>query len=147
MSVGLTSFLFAAMHFRAPSPRFDLDTLIFLIGVRGVASLFTVGLVLGWLRLAAGATLVDLGIVPRKLAADIRLGMLAFFIITAPVYGVLILVGNLLPGSVVADPLPIFLLAAVLGGLYFRTHRIVPSIVLHMAFNATGVVVALWMPH
>jgi membrane protease YdiL (CAAX protease family) len=50
-----------------------------------------------------------------------------------------------LPKDVVADPIPIFFLALVLGTLYYRTHRIAASLVLHMAFNATGVAIALTM--
>jgi len=38
------------------------------------------------------------------------------------------------------DPIPLFPLALVFGVLYHRTHRIAPSLVLHMAFNATSVV-------
>jgi len=38
------------------------------------------------------------------------------------------------------DPIPLFLLALVFGVLYHRTHRIVPSLVLHMAFNATSII-------
>ncbi len=38
------------------------------------------------------------------------------------------------------DPVPLFFLALVFGLLYRRTHRIAPSLVLHMAFNATAVV-------
>jgi membrane protease YdiL (CAAX protease family) len=146
MSVGLTSLLFAALHFRTASPRLDLATLIFLVCVRAVANLVTVGLALCWVRFAAGATLADIGIVPRKLAADVKLGMLAFFVVTVPVYALMIVVKTLLPDGAVADPIPLLLLAVVLGGLYYRTHRIGPSIVLHMAFNATGVILALWMP-
>ena len=38
------------------------------------------------------------------------------------------------------DPIPLFFLALVFGALYHRTHRIAPSLVLHMAFNATSIV-------
>jgi membrane protease YdiL (CAAX protease family) len=34
------------------------------------------------------------------------------------------------------EPVPLFFLALVLGYLYYRTHRIVPSIVAHAVFNA-----------
>ena len=34
------------------------------------------------------------------------------------------------------DPIPLFVLALILGYVYQRTHRIVPCIVLHMLFNA-----------
>jgi membrane protease YdiL (CAAX protease family) len=146
LSVALSSLLFAALHIRTPSPRRDVDTIVFFLCARAVANLLTVGLTMCWLRFSAGATLADLGIVPRKLAADVKLGMLAYLAVTVPVYAVMIAMTNLLPPNAVADPVPLLLLAAVLGGLYFRTHRIVPSIVLHMAFNATGVLVALWLP-
>jgi len=144
LPVASASLLFAALHFRAPSPRLDVDTLVFLICARAVANLLTLGLALCWVRLAAGATLGDLGIVPGRLWADIQLGMWAFLAITIPVYVLLIVATSLLPENMVADPIPLLLLAAVLGGLYYRTHRIVPAIVLHMAFNATSVSLALW---
>ena len=37
-------------------------------------------------------------------------------------------------------PIPLFFLALIFGVLYHRTHRIAPSLVLHMAFNATEIV-------
>jgi membrane protease YdiL (CAAX protease family) len=44
---------------------------------------------------------------------------------------------------VAPDPVALFILALVLGTLYYRTHRIVPSIVTHAAFNATTLLL-LW---
>ena len=41
------------------------------------------------------------------------------------------------------DPVPLFLLALILGYCYQRTHRIVPSIVTHALFNALSLF-ALW---
>jgi membrane protease YdiL (CAAX protease family) len=41
------------------------------------------------------------------------------------------------------EPIPLFFLALVLGYLYNRTHRIVPSIVAHALFNAYSMI-ALW---
>ena len=61
----------------------------------------------------------------------------------AVVYAVMIDVKELLPDIAVADPIPILFLAMALGILYYRTHRIVPSLVLHMAFNAAGVFMAI----
>jgi hypothetical protein len=43
------------------------------------------------------------------------------------------------------DPIPLFFLALVLGYLYFRTHRIVPSIVAHALFNAFAMGQLWWM--
>ena len=41
------------------------------------------------------------------------------------------------------EPIPLFFLALVLGYLYNRTHRIVPSVVAHALFNAYSMI-ALW---
>ena len=41
------------------------------------------------------------------------------------------------------EPIPLFFLALVLGYLYNRTHRIVPSMVAHALFNAYSMI-ALW---
>jgi hypothetical protein len=98
-----------------------------------------------WLKFVAGATATDLGLVPGKVAFDVRLGLLAFPAIVVPVYAVnamLLAARKFLPGGIVADPIALLPLAIVLGILYYRTHRILPGIVLHMAFNAVAVVAA-----
>jgi membrane protease YdiL (CAAX protease family) len=41
------------------------------------------------------------------------------------------------------DPIPLFLLALVLGYVYQRTHRIVPCMVTHALFNSLTLI-ALW---
>jgi membrane protease YdiL (CAAX protease family) len=43
------------------------------------------------------------------------------------------------------EPIPLFLLALGLGYVYFRTHRIVPSIVAHAIFNSFAML-QLWWP-
>ncbi len=145
ISVILSSLLFAALHFRTAEPPADVPTLVRLIAVQAAANLLAFGLALGWLRMVAEASWTDIGIVPRKLWSDVKLGLLAFLAATIPVYAVFIAAKALLPDVAAADPIPLFLLAAVLGALYFRTHRVAPSIVLHMAFNAASVMLALWV--
>jgi len=44
----------------------------------------------------------------------------------------------------VADPLTLFLFSLILGTLYYRTHRILPAIVLHMTLNFTSLTLA-WL--
>jgi len=143
MPVMTVAFLFAAMHIRTPEPRTDLPVVVFALSVYSVSSLLTVAASVCWLRFVARATLADFGIVPSKLAGDIRIGLLAFLAVTVPVYAVMIDVKELLPDIAVADPIPILFLAMALGMLYYRTHRIVPSLVLHSAFNAVGVFMAI----
>jgi membrane protease YdiL (CAAX protease family) len=141
--VTMVSLLFAAMHFRRPELALDTPTIVYLQSVNTVASLVSVAVLIGWLKFAAGATLADFGIVPGRLAADVKLGLLGFLAVTGPVYAVAFAAKQLLPENVVTDPIPILLLALALGVLYYRTHRILPAIVLHMAFNMTGVILAL----
>jgi membrane protease YdiL (CAAX protease family) len=143
LPVGVASLVFAALHIRVAAPQEDLSTLVFQIGVVAAASVLTVAVMIAWLRLAAGATLADFGIVPGKAAADLRLGFAAFLALTAPVYLVWIDAEYLLPANVVPDPFAIFALSLGLGTLYYRTHRILPCIVLHVCFNAAGVAMAL----
>jgi len=87
--------------------------------------------------------LANFGIVPRKLAGDVRIGLLAFLAVTPPIYAVLFVVSKILPKDAVADPIPLLFLGLALGVLYCRTHRIVPSIVLHAAFNTVAVFSAI----
>jgi membrane protease YdiL (CAAX protease family) len=140
MSVAM---LFAAMHIRTPEPRAATSAIVVLLGVQAVVSLLMVAASVCWLKFVAGATLADFGIVPKKLAADIRLGLLTLVAVAAPVYTVMIAAKEWLPKTVVADPIPLLLLAAALGTLYYRTHRIAPSLVLHAAFNAISVFLAI----
>ena len=117
--------------------------LVFLLAVQYIANLLTVVLSVCWLKFAAGATLADFGVVPSKILQDLRIAAIAFLAVTAPVLAINVAASKLLPTSVAADPIPIFFLATALGVLYYRTHRIVPSVALHMAFNAVGVFVAI----
>jgi membrane protease YdiL (CAAX protease family) len=143
MPVITVAVLFAAMHMRKSEPREELPIVVFGLSVFCVSGLVTVLGAVFWLRCAAGASLADLGIVPSKLAGDLRIGLVAFLAVTAPVYVVMIAVKVLLPEVAVADPIPIFFLAIALGILYYRTHCIIPSLTLHMAFNAVGVFMAI----
>jgi hypothetical protein len=43
------------------------------------------------------------------------------------------------------DPVPIFVLALILGYVYRRTHRIVPCIVMHALFNLVTMLTLWWI--
>jgi membrane protease YdiL (CAAX protease family) len=141
--IAVSSLLFAALHIRGPEPPEQISTLVFRLAVMAIAGLLVITLAVWWLKSAARATWADIGIVPGKLAGDVRLGLLAFLAVLVPVYIVMFAAKHFLPANVVPDPIPMLFLGAALGTLYYRTHRIVPSIVLHAAFNATGVVLML----
>jgi membrane protease YdiL (CAAX protease family) len=143
LPVTIVAVLFAAIHFRTPEQRRDPSTLVVQLQLFVVHCVIVVVLSVAWLKYAAKATWADLGIVPAKLAEDVKLGLLAFVAVTPPVYAVMFAAGKLLPENSVPDPIPLLFLGLALGVLYYHTHRIVPSIVLHSAFNAVAVATVL----
>ena len=143
MPIMMVAVLFAAMHGREAGSRIEPSVLVFLLAIQCMANLLTVVLSVCWLRLAAGATLADFGVVPSKIFHDLRTAGVTFLAVTVPVLAINVDMNELLPKSLVADPIPILFLAMALGMLYYRTHRIVPSLALHMAFNAVGVFTAI----
>jgi membrane protease YdiL (CAAX protease family) len=74
----------------------------------------------------------------------VGLGVLVFLAISVPVFGLKLGLEKLLRGSPIVDPIALLLFALVVGTLYYRTHRIVPSMAAHMALNATSVWI-LWL--
>ncbi len=131
----LASLLFAAMHFRTAGPPLDPQLAAVLFAGDSVAKVLTALLALCLLRWGAGATAADLGWAPRKMLADAGLGLLAFAAVVVPVYAMQTLLTSLLPKTIAPDPIPLFFFALALGTLYFRTHRMMPSVALHAALN------------
>ena len=141
MPVVFVSLCFAALHVRRAAGPEELPSGAVLVA-EAIGHLATIGVLLLWLRRGAGATLGDLGIEPRLWRRDVAVGLVAWAAFAGPIYLFFGAIRPLAPGLVL-DPLPIFFLALVLGTLYYRTHRILPSIVLHAAFNAIGVLLGL----
>lgn len=139
----LTSLLFARGHFRVDTPPLHVRYMTFLMVGNAAANLMAAAFAIGLLRSFRGATAVDLGWVPEKFLADVRLGLVAFCAVAAPIYGVQLVLVTLLPRYLAPDPFTLFLFALALGVLYHRTHRVVPAIVLHMALNATSLAMVL----
>jgi len=97
------------------------------------------------LRTGSGATWSDLGFASKRLLGDLRLGLWGFAAVCTPVVFLqYVTVVHLQPQGVSGDPIPLLPLALMLGLLYYRTHRLAPAIVLHMAFNATNLVL-FWL--
>ena len=139
----LTSLLFAAMHVRPEMPKHQPLYLASLIVGQAVASLVAMALGILLVRIRTGATARDLGWYAGPLLADVRLGLLAFLTMAGPIYFLYAVLATLLPKGMVPDPVPLFFFALALGALYHRTHRIVPSVVLHMALNVTSLLMAI----
>jgi hypothetical protein len=112
------------------------------------ADLLTLGAGIVLLHYLAGATAADLGWRPEKLASDAKLGLAALLAVIGPILTLQIILTTLVTMTGIdyaPDPIPLFFLALVLGVLYHRTHRIAPSLILHMAFNATSIVISFAM--
>jgi membrane protease YdiL (CAAX protease family) len=136
--VVVVALLFAGIHFRTATPQIDVSIGIrILLGV-ALANLLTLIVGVAWLRLDAGATAADLGLVPAKLAADVRTGLLGYLAIATIMFPLNAGLSWILPPNIAPDPFSLFPLALMLGFLYYRTHRLAPSIVVHMGLNLTS---------
>lgn len=156
MPITLSALPFALLHARGEDVEFDPDEFAVALLSMGVASLLAVVLIVALLRLRYHATAADLGFVPARLPLDVALGLGGLFAMLVPLLfmqGVLYyLVTKLHKEGMIAtmfapDPLPLFLLAVVLGYLYRQTHRLGSSVVLHMTFNGSMLAILLLSLH
>jgi len=142
--VFLVAVLFAGIHYRGASPQVDVWVGARILLGSVLASVVTLVVGVVWLRLDVGATAADLGFVRRKWAADVRLGLLAYLAISTVLFPSQVVLSRLLPPSIAPDPFALFPFAWLLGFLYYRTHRLIPSIVVHAGLNGTSLLVA-WL--
>ena len=139
--VVLASVVFGAMHYRAGIEEPDPRLIALQMASSAVASVVVLAFGIGLLVCSAKARAADLGFVWRRLPHDMGLGVAVFFGFAAMIYLLRAMLSVRL-GENVADPLVLFLFAMILGTLYFRTHRLVPSIALHMSLNLTSLTMA-----
>jgi membrane protease YdiL (CAAX protease family) len=145
----LVSLLFAAAHFRweADLPT-NVDPLLAQFVLGGLAEMLAVAFAVAYLRSRRGATAADLGWVTGKLPRDLALGLAAIVCSMPLLIFVQAAAGIVLKkvgADVAADPITLFFFALVTGVLYFRTHRIVPSVAMHVAFNAIMLAAAWYL--
>jgi membrane protease YdiL (CAAX protease family) len=146
LSIAVASAIFASLHYRAAPPEGvapDVVLMFHMLEVNAIASLLAVVFSVLLVRTRTGATDADLGFVPGKFWADVRLGLVAALAVVVLIQWLQELLQTfVMPEGVAADPISIFVFAAVLGTLYCRTHRIVPGITLHVALNLTSLTLA-----
>lgn len=138
----VSSAVFAAAHIRVAGPGYHTDFLVAMLLAKTVADSLLVCFAVAWLKLRVGATGADLGLVPAKFTADVRLGLWSLVGLMGPVYALQIISFRLLPEQIAPDPIPLFFLAIGLGVLYARTHRLAPCVILHAALNAASLALA-----
>ncbi len=140
LSVLFSSVIFAGVHLRSTTESGSFQKYYDLLLGMMLGHLLLLVFALLYLIVVRGASLADLGIEGRKIPGDCLLGVLASVVILPPVYlmnyGVINLIGD---RGIALDPIPLFLFAVGLGVLYYRTHRVVPGLVVHGLFNAVAV--------
>ncbi len=141
--IAVSSILFGAVHYRGAETASPPTVIAMKMVVQAICELAALAAILAYLRIRRGAAAADFGWVPEKLAGDVRLGLLAAVAALPPIYLAALLLKNALPDGVPPDFLALIPLAAVLGTLYCRTHRLAPAVVAHAAFNAAGLL--LWL--
>jgi membrane protease YdiL (CAAX protease family) len=144
LPIALSSLVFAAMHIRTGDKKYCLEYLFAMLAGQAAVNVLTMVVAVAWVRIRVGATARDLGWVSDRLPSDLRLGLVAFAAVAVPIYAIQVGLMMLLPRGMAADPFSLFFFALVLGLLYYRTHRIVPGIVLHMSLNATSLLWLAW---
>jgi membrane protease YdiL (CAAX protease family) len=137
-----SSLAFALLHSRKAGLPLSPQALFHILLCSTIVKLATIVFAVVLVRLRTGATWVDLGFRRDYLARDVGLGLGAALAVVPWVYVLQLSLAGLLPESISPDPFTLIPFAMVLGLLYYRTHRIVPSIVLHMALNATSLALA-----
>lgn len=139
----LSSLVFAILHFRKSGEEIEPHIIFWIFICQLLANILSLIFAVVWMRKRVGATAEDLGWIgwePKVILNDIQLGITTFAAIVAPIFTIQQIAVNILPKEYAPDPIPIFFFAIALGLLYNRTHRVVPSIALHMALNATSLI-------
>jgi len=139
MPILVSSVLFASLHAREPETPRAVELLIRLFMLDSLTKLFLVTGAIAYLKTVRGASWTDLGLRFDTFWEDLRLAFSAYLAVVVPIYVLQEGLSQLFPDSV-PDPVPLFCLAVALGYLYFRTHRLMPAILLHLIFNATALV-------
>lgn len=143
LPVTIVAIAFALLHVRRAARPPDLEVVRDLLMGTAVAHLLTILVGLAILRWDARATADDLGWSPQEWRKDLRTGLVAFFALATLLFPLQAALTALLPKDFAADPLSLIPFALVVGWLYFRTHRILPSIAVHITLNSVSLVL-LW---
>lgn len=139
----LTSLFFALLHVRIGERDEGLEEGILVLAAHMISSGLVMVFAVAYLRVVRGATVADFGWRKDAFLADLQLGIATACAVLGPLYVIQFVFQRILPEAVAPDPFPIFVLSAVLGFLYLRTHRVLPGIVLHACLNALSLAMAI----
>jgi membrane protease YdiL (CAAX protease family) len=150
----VTAAFFAAIHFRSPTEP-DSDHLLKMMVVNMMGYLTTMAVVIVVFRGFYRIRWSDIGLWDfRRIGRDALGAFLLLLVIIIPVNIVSFTartfaqtewaVAHGISGSMV-DPIPLFLLAMVLGTLYYRTRRFSSVVFLHAFFNLYSFLILMYL--
>jgi membrane protease YdiL (CAAX protease family) len=134
--IAVTSLVFASLHYRAESREIPETNLVLSMFGLAAVSIATFVFAIVWIALRHRVSAREFGWDARKWPDDLGIGACAYFAMALPIYAMQIAFSLVLPSGIAPDPIVLFFFAVVLGALYFRTSRALPSIVMHMLLNA-----------
>ncbi|GIX02603.1 MAG: hypothetical protein KatS3mg112_1540 [Thermogutta sp.] len=144
MSVALSASVFALLHARStdnvPAP----ETIRLLLWGRTFAYVLFLVFFFAFVAQRNSSLWRQLGLVRSSILSDVALGLGWFSAAALPIYGVQFFLSSIVPEHIVVDPLTILGVGIILGALYARTGRLLPSVVFHMSLNLTSLLLA-WL--
>lgn len=144
-SVVLSTGFFAVLHIRSPHTVPPPDAISSMLLERVMAYAAFLGVVLSVSFVSDPLSRYRWGLRCGMLRQDVLLGLGWFLATAAVIYGAQFCFSRFIPETVVADPFTMVLVGGILGILFARTGRIVPSAVFHMSLNMTSVMLAWWV--
>ncbi len=146
LAILVPAVIFASLHIRSgggegASPPRDLQMLVIPVLIMSIGYLLSVSLSVLYLAVFRKAGWADFGIRPAAIPKDMLVGTAAAVFLIPPIYLLQIGLKNVLKPfapDFVYDPITLVFFAIGLGILYFRTHRILPCIIVHGIMNGTS---------
>jgi len=135
LSILIVALLFGVIHARGAAPTMPVEVLTVSLAGAAVANVLTVLFGVAILLADVRATPADLGWDRRQFAADVVRGLWALPAIGVIVYPLQLVLSALLSPEMAADPISLVVFGAMLGLLYWRTHRLAAPLMLHMGLN------------
>lgn len=142
LSILVTTLIFSSLHARSVESTPAPEKIAQLLAERSVAYSIFLVLVTGYCVLRDPLTPYRLGLRRGMFWRDCLLGLEWFAATAFFIYGTQAVFTVLLPEYVVADPVSILLVGLIVGVLFARTGRILPSIVFHISLNSTSLILA-----
>ena len=145
-SVLVTTVLFCLMHYRSAESEYPSEEILGIqFGILFMVSISVLLFGIWLLHGKLGLSFREIGLDLSHWKSDFCLGILAFAAFALPSYLLQGLVSPLLSEYCASDFIALFPISLIFGILYWRTRRLLPSIVTHCLFNGFSLFQLFWM--